>query len=229
MENASKALIMAGSVLIALMIIGLLVFMFSNLSNYQSSDTENKRESQVIEFNNQFETYARKDIRGSDMISLLNRVVDYNQRKTGATSQEQYQVMNIKVMGIQKTTSTILYADADKNLWFAGSEITQDTIQGVNKKVKDLEEKYQSKYITNLAKNISQVVDGADAQKVQKFLPKLIDTYGGLEKVQNDTKIYYQYSQFKRLYFDCDTNKTQYDSKTGRIIYMEFKCTNKLG
>ena len=42
MENASKALLMAGSVLIALMIVGLLVFMFSNLSNYQSSDTENK-------------------------------------------------------------------------------------------------------------------------------------------------------------------------------------------
>ncbi len=33
MENASKALIMAGSVLIALLIIGALILMFNNLSN----------------------------------------------------------------------------------------------------------------------------------------------------------------------------------------------------
>ena len=80
MENASKALIIAGSVLIALMIIGALLLMFSNLSNYQGTDTQGTREAQVVEFNNQFETYNRNDIRGSDMISLMNRVVDYNTR-----------------------------------------------------------------------------------------------------------------------------------------------------
>ena len=40
MENASKALIMAGSVLIALMIIGALLLMFNSISNYQQTDTE---------------------------------------------------------------------------------------------------------------------------------------------------------------------------------------------
>ena len=48
MENASKALIIAGSVLIALMIIGALLLMFSNLSNYQSTNTQGTREAQVI-------------------------------------------------------------------------------------------------------------------------------------------------------------------------------------
>ena len=82
MENASKALIMAGSVLIALMIIGALLLMFNSLSSYQQTDTTTTREAQVIEFNNQYETYNRKNVRGSDLYSLLNRVVDYNKRKS---------------------------------------------------------------------------------------------------------------------------------------------------
>ena len=72
MENASKALIMAGSVLIALMIIGALVLMFSNLTSYQETNTRSTRSAQITEFNNQFETYNRKDVRGSDLYSLLN-------------------------------------------------------------------------------------------------------------------------------------------------------------
>ena len=66
MENASKALIMAGSVLIALMIIGALMLMFGNLTSYQETDTQGTRSAQIAEFNQQFETYDRDDVRGSD-------------------------------------------------------------------------------------------------------------------------------------------------------------------
>ena len=44
MENASKALLMAAGVLIALIIIGALLLMFNNLSNYQETNTQNTRE-----------------------------------------------------------------------------------------------------------------------------------------------------------------------------------------
>ena len=55
MENASKALIMAGGVLIALLIIGSLLLMFNNLSSYQDTNIKETRTAQIIEFNNQFE------------------------------------------------------------------------------------------------------------------------------------------------------------------------------
>lgn len=94
MENASKALIMAASVLISLVIIGALVLMFNNLTTYQKTETEDARDAQVVEFNNQYETYNRKNVRGSDLYSLLNKVVDYNRRKstsgTQGTDQGQY-------------------------------------------------------------------------------------------------------------------------------------------
>lgn len=82
MENASKALIIAGSILIALMIIGAVILMFNSLSNYQNMNDKDVKEAQIVKFNNQYETYNRDNVRGSDLYSLLNRVADYNRRKS---------------------------------------------------------------------------------------------------------------------------------------------------
>ena len=51
--------------------------------------------------------------------------------------------------------------------------------------------------------------------------PKKVSDYGGIDQVYKDTKLYYEYVQFKREYFDCDS--TGYDGN--RIISMEFTCT----
>ena len=225
MENASKALIMAGSVLIALMIIGALLLMFSNLSNYQGTDTQGTREAQVVEFNNQFETYNRNDIRGSDMVSLMNRVVDYNTRKTGTTSEEQYQEMEISVTGIN--TNEFKYNTDDETL--IKSSYTQDNLSNdLLKPVKQLEDKYQQKYITELSANISNIIDG-DSEKEAKEILNVsnLDRYGGIDQIKSDTAKYYQYTQFKRTYFDCITDSVKYNQQTGRIIKMEFKWKNR--
>ena len=60
MENASKALLMAGGILIALMIIGALVLLGNNLSNYKSNEDISVHQAQIAEFNNQFEPYNKK-------------------------------------------------------------------------------------------------------------------------------------------------------------------------
>lgn len=222
MENASKALIMAGSVLIALMIIGALLLMFNSLSSYQNTGTEEKREAQVIEFNNQYETYLRDNVRGSDMISLMNRIIDYNTRKSDNT-QEQYQKMEILVTGIN--LDNLKYSGSDSAL--IDSVYTQDNISNLLQKVQKLEGKYQSKYITTLSSNISKVM--SSESETQKLLPKNLSSYqGGYEQIKKDTASYYQYSQFKRLLFNCDDSKVKYNQQTGRIVYIQFICTNKL-
>lgn len=107
---------------------------------------------------------------------------------------------------------------------------SHNTINTLVKPVQELEKKYQSKYITNLSSNIAQVMESEE--KALKFLPKAngnLTIYGGYEQVKKDTAQYYQYSQFKRLYFNCNQNATKYNNQTGRIISMEFTCTNKLG
>lgn len=176
MENASKALIMAGSVLIALMVIGALILMFNNLSNYQETDTQTTREAQIVQFNNQYETYNRNDVRGSDLYSLLSKVVDYNRRKSNAaTGTDEGQDIEYKPMEINVKFPTINQIETN---WTFDNEIRlfnrelglknniltiDDSKTATSFKVKienelnDVETKYGKSGITNLANGISNL------------------------------------------------------------------------
>lgn len=91
MENASKALLMAGGVLMAILVISMLVLMFSNLTNVFSEGNQANREAQIVKFNMEYESYNRKDdldtnkkegVRGTEILSLLAKVHDYNEYKS---------------------------------------------------------------------------------------------------------------------------------------------------
>lgn len=134
MENASKALLIAGSVLIALLVIGALMLMFNNLTKYQNVGADNEKEAQVVEFNNQYETYNRKNVRGSEIYSIFNRVIDYNRRKstlgTGATDEGQYLAykpmeVTISFAGQIKKIA----ADGETNLLIKRDSYTQNSTE----------------------------------------------------------------------------------------------------
>ena len=84
MENATKALLMAGSVLLGIIVLSLFVIMANSLTDYQKSQTQNEREAQIVAFNNQYEGYIRDDVSGSDILSLINKVTFYNRTKSSA-------------------------------------------------------------------------------------------------------------------------------------------------
>lgn len=78
MENISKALLIAGGVLFAILVLTLLIIFRGNISSYFTEQHNAKILEQVTEFNNKFENYNGQTIRGSELISVMNRVVDYN-------------------------------------------------------------------------------------------------------------------------------------------------------
>ena len=80
MENATRALVMAGGILIALMILGALLLMFNNLSSYQNSNDANTKSSQIAEFNNQFEPYNKKDLTLMELKSIYNKIESNNSK-----------------------------------------------------------------------------------------------------------------------------------------------------
>ena len=80
MENASKALLIGAAILFAVMILSLLMISYQQISSYFSADHEATVIEQTTKFNSQFENYNQKSIRGTDMISLMNKVIDYNER-----------------------------------------------------------------------------------------------------------------------------------------------------
>lgn len=82
MENASKALLIAGGVLLGMLLISLLFYTVGIFKNYQGSKDELINIENTSKFNQKFTAYDRKDVQGYELITLVNQTVDYNERKT---------------------------------------------------------------------------------------------------------------------------------------------------
>lgn len=78
MENASKALLMAGGILIAVLIIGLLVYMFNSSSQLFKTSEDIEQLEQIVAFNKEYEAYNRKLMRGTDIVSIINKANSNN-------------------------------------------------------------------------------------------------------------------------------------------------------
>lgn len=77
MENASKALIIAGAILLAILIISLGILIFN-----QAQDTVgsvNMDEQEIMAFNNKFTQYEGENVRGSQVNALAQAVLANNQ------------------------------------------------------------------------------------------------------------------------------------------------------
>lgn len=250
MENASKALIIAGSVLIALIIIGALILMFSNLTAYQRNNTQTTREAQITEFNREYETYDRNNVRGSELYSLLNKVIDYNRRQSteGTGWADQGKDINYEAMEIKFSLDNVsnnLIADNSKgkllikNNSYTVNKSNNSFENSIKNEIDRLENTYGQDSLTNLTTNLTAIFISDRSQQSEKekavrdfnVASKKLDI-SSFDEIDEDSTIredvykYYEYIQFKRAYFNCTNVK--YNSKTGRIISMEFEATGKL-
>lgn len=76
MENASKALIIAGAILLAILIIGLAIFFYRQAAN-TVSDT-GMDQLAIQQFNGQFENYIKDNVSGTTVKSLIQLVKTNN-------------------------------------------------------------------------------------------------------------------------------------------------------
>ena len=74
MENASKALIIAGSILIAVLIISLGVMIFRNMSKSVVEDTSLSKQ-QIAEFNSKITPYVGNNVSGSNVNNLRQHII----------------------------------------------------------------------------------------------------------------------------------------------------------
>ena len=237
MENASKALIIAGSLLISLVIAGALVLMFTNLSTYQDSNIQTSRESQIQLFNQDFLSYNRKNVRGNDILTLINKVVDYNERKSLGTdsSEIKYEPMTIIIHLDYRSQLTL----KSSNELFTQTDYTQDDnnnkLGSIIATCQAIEKTYTStQVISKLVTNVTNLYDidetntyeVAEADKLyDSIIPRRVTK--SRADAKDDVYKYYEYTQFKRAYFDPVDSGLKYNNGTGRIIQMEFKMTGK--
>ena len=80
MENASKALIMAGGVLIGILILSLAAYLFVDLGSTSAEITAKNTEKQITEFNSKFTVYENyNDITIYDIVSLAAYAKENNE------------------------------------------------------------------------------------------------------------------------------------------------------
>lgn len=205
MENATKALEIAGSVLLGVLILGLLVFEYRKISNLKKVEEDVKVSQQSEDFNKKFEAYNR-NLYGSELLSLANQIQDYNDRYAGEkTSQYENQ-------GYQKVEVTIEIKTATKGL-AAGTcklshflKVYNDLairIENMNKKL------YNNKSISYWANS---------EKETERNFPKGNEIY---HVIDNYKELYNEQLDITRKTFKC--TKINYDNKNGRITNMTFE------
>ena len=78
MENAAKALIIAGGILLALMIITFSIYMIDNVRTIRNAEAEKLEQEQLQKFNQEYEVYNKQVMYGGDVISVINKIKNNN-------------------------------------------------------------------------------------------------------------------------------------------------------
>ena len=105
MENASKALILAGAVLIAIIVISFGVITFSNLSKEVKGDsTLDKQE--IASFNSRIQKYVGPNVSGAQVNELIQLIFSINRNAEKLGNGKSVTIMKNNAVFLSTTAST---------------------------------------------------------------------------------------------------------------------------
>lgn len=81
MENASKALLIAGGMLLLILVMSLAAYIFKQLGSQTSGFYRDMSDTEIYEYNQQFFNYEDKELRIQDVITVINLAKDTNKRE----------------------------------------------------------------------------------------------------------------------------------------------------
>ena len=122
MDNASKALVMVGAILIAVMLISLGVFLFTYARDAAEDQTGRMDELTVSAFNQQFNSYLGSSIQGSSAKALVSIAKAAKVQIIGGANNK-----GVRAGDLDSTKSYVIFED-----YGTDGRINKITIQGVN-------------------------------------------------------------------------------------------------
>lgn len=116
MENASKALIMAASTLIGILVISLGVYIFTSFGQTTREVNQKNEEQQLVKFNAQFTTYLdRDDITIYDIRTVAGMAKENNERYDNDKNDEHYITVTLTNCGEIQTKGSDYFDTLIKN------------------------------------------------------------------------------------------------------------------
>lgn len=240
MENATKALLIAAGILLIIMIISALVIFWDEMAGYFTEKHEATMIEQLVEFNNKFSNYNGKTIRGNELLSIMNRIIDYNNYQSDMLAYERIAIIidlkghheELKYKG-ENGSNTIIKSSIITN---TGAE-KDNTIKNIAETssnlsatlgISDVKLQKLSAHIDSIVDD--DVVDARSREDYKKYRAQLLTRILGYDVEIDDSRIndikkatyqYYQFTQFKRAMFECTDIK--YNEQNGRINEMRFE------
>lgn len=209
MENASKALIIAGGILIALLVASGLIVMWTQISNYSNEEADRKKEEQLIRFNQEYATYDRDNVLGSDILTLSNKAKDYNTLKP-VDNYVEYKEIKISIKL------------AEKNKFggklFKDSEYAADNLYNLLKPIRMIESTNGLAVMQKLSSNYNKIeILIKSGMPFKEAIREVIGRY--INNIQlSDIEQYREYSEFKSSKFQC----TDRNYNNGQIVSLTF-------
>ena len=210
MENASKALTIAGGVLIAVMLAVLVYYVFNHWGEIQKMKQEAVETVKVEEFNKSYLSYE-KVLYGSELLGLVNKMSDYN--ISDDVKYNAYGTMDLKVEikllsgstdNLFNRTGTYSLSTVKRTI----DDVMRKTVERYSGKVSDSQWEFLAKSSNNSEQSFDDLCQELN-----------ISSSVNRRDLQEAAKEYYKYVQFKRMKFK---HKETTFFNTGRVRNMSF-------
>ena len=149
MENASKALLMAATILISVMLVSLATYLFATFGNYSKNINDNINQKTKQEFNAQFTKYETSETGESctvyDIVTIINLAKNCNDQY------EEYQKGRIN--DFQNDSNSYIYVTVNGESTITEVSNTNDLNSFISQHNTTTDGKYNDKY--NCTVNIS--------------------------------------------------------------------------
>lgn len=212
MDNASKALTIAGGVLIAVMLAVLVYYVFISWGDSQRMKQEDVNIQKVEDFNKSYLSYE-KVLYGSELLGLVNKMNDYNNSDDVTYSGYSTMDLSIKINELSGTTD---------NLFSKGTYNLTSVVNTINELLNDTvnSSKYKGKISDSQWEYLAK---SSTSTKFNDLCTELkIPTSINRNQLKSDAAEYYKYIQFKRMKFK-HTGTEFFDN--GRVSKMSFEET----
>lgn len=232
MENASKGLLIAGGMLLALIVLSLLVYMLSATGRFNEAISERKATEELAAYNAKFEAYHKSRLYGTDVITVVNKAIEHNTKmQANSIADPYYMNIKIRIKPNQNFTTTIIREDKTTN------PSTETRITDVNTLDSNIRSKLGitpgvfNSYLTTGAAAVTyelgtwQGNNFVANSNFTKFFEG--DTTDSKAETADGKTVYHLYSgltNFKRAIFTCNASTgVVYDDTSGRIQEMIFE------
>lgn len=126
MENASKALMIAGGILLAILTLTLVVYMMTALTSMGEAQDAKTLAQQKTTFNKEYEAYNKRRMYGTDVITVINKATENNLKGENLVEIEVYDE-NDQIMPINPITNV----EEFKKYIFECTEVIYDENEGL--------------------------------------------------------------------------------------------------